>query len=90
MPSREHFLLKRRSALSTDSFSPTFIVDISFSPLSALRALVAEFLNAYKLYQTQNNKSTHFCAILKIEIEGQNRLYAVYGNARNRGNEVQR
>ena len=31
MPSREHFLLKRRNALSTFSFSPTLTVDISFS-----------------------------------------------------------
>ena len=28
IPSREHFLLKRRNALSTFSFSPTFTVDI--------------------------------------------------------------
>ena len=33
MPSREHFLLKRRSALSRFSFSPTLIVDI-FNPPS--------------------------------------------------------
>ena len=32
MPSREHFLLKRRSALSTFSFSPTLTVDIPFNP----------------------------------------------------------
>ena len=34
MPSREHFLLKRRSALSTFSFSPTLTVDIPFNPPS--------------------------------------------------------
>ena len=32
MPSREHFLLNLLSALSTDSFSPTLIVDILFQP----------------------------------------------------------
>ena len=32
IPSREHFLLKRRNALSTFSFSPTLTVDILFHP----------------------------------------------------------
>ena len=32
IPSREHFLLKRLNALSTFSFSPTFTVDMLFSP----------------------------------------------------------
>ena len=33
IPSREHFLLKRRNALSTFSFSPTLTVDILFTIL---------------------------------------------------------
>ena len=33
IPSREHFLLKRRNALSTFSFSPTLTVDIFFTIL---------------------------------------------------------
>ena len=46
MPSREHFLLNLLSALSTDSFSPTLIVDMFFLPSFAC-AVIFEMLNNY-------------------------------------------
>lgn len=53
MPSREHFLLNLLKALSTDSFSPTLIVDTVFtSPFQR----VAFHSNAYKLYQSPQTK----------------------------------
>ena len=47
MPSREHFLLKRRNALSTFSFSPTLTVDIPLNPPSpqALFGRLLRFLS---------------------------------------------
>lgn len=42
IPSREHFLLKRRSALSMLSFSPTLIVDI-FNPPSPQHLILAYY-----------------------------------------------
>ena len=44
MPSREHFLLNLLSALSTDSFSPTLIVDILFQPSFAYAVIFFNYL----------------------------------------------
>ena len=51
IPSREHFLLKRRSALSTLSFSPTLTVDILFHlPLPFAFVVCLVIISIYKNY----------------------------------------
>ena len=55
MPSREHFLLKRRRALSKDSFSPTLIVDIFTPPLpSAFIFILQDYTKLFFHCQAQN------------------------------------
>lgn len=47
MPSREHFLLNLLIALSTDSFSPTLIVDMPFNPPSPTHLFPLPFSGSF-------------------------------------------
>ena len=77
MPSREHFLLKRRNALSTFSFSPTLTVDISFSLSFAVAfidypVIIAISKCKVKLF------STTFCLFLEKKFLVTKRRFSVF------------
>lgn len=67
MPSREHFLLNLLMALSTDSFSPTLMVDIPLTTLLRLRtylpALFGELLYYSKEKSALSNIYSKKCAL---------------------------
>lgn len=60
MPSREHFLLKRRNALSTFSFSPTLTVDIPLNPPSPQALFGTLWIFKLPVYYTSRK---NFCQV---------------------------
>ena len=61
MPSRAHFLLKRRIALSRDSFSPTLTVDIDIHLLLVASDIYYTYYAAFvKKKRTQNRLERQF------------------------------
>ena len=70
IPSREHFLLKRRNALSTFSFSPTLTVDILFTILclcvySLLRYYINFTLSCQVFFRRFYNLFTEFSILCR-------------------------
>lgn len=83
IPSREHFLLNLLKALSTDSFSPTLIVDTVFHLLI--------FEMPIKYNKGRLNLSNDFYGYSgRLKIFLYYRHYDVYYNSRDYGYAVQR